>query len=498
MRERGAFGLIATNTIAQGDTRASGLRWICRHGADIFAVRRRVNWPGLAAVVVSVLHISKGRVTERKQIDGRNVDQITAFLFHRGGHDDPARLAENAGGSFVGSKIYGQGFTFDDTDKKGIASPLAEMRRLFHKDARNRKVVFPYIGGEEVNTSPTHAHHRYVINFKDYPLCRTEMLSFEPAVQVRSETPAGGCAEASIWLTASREQRRELLRTGRVPPDYREPVAADWPDLLAIVEERVKPEREKLGDNADARRRKHKWWLWGRYTRSLFRSVAGLNRVLAVNCGATPHLAIAFLPASTVFAHSLNIFPYESYSAFGILQSRLHETWARFFGSSMKDDLRYTPSDCFETFPFPDAWRTYPDLETAGEACHAFRADLMLRYSMGLTKTYNRFHDPHDDAPDIATLRRLHAALDRAVLDAYGWRDVPTDCEFLLDYPTDDAASGARKKPSYRYRWPDDARDEVFARLLELNAERAAAESRSGRCSSSGRRGDDGSARGAG
>ena len=57
------------------------------------------------------------------------------------------------------------GFTFDDTDTKGVATPLAEMQRLIEKDPRNAERIFPYIGGEEVNTSPTHAHHRYVINF---------------------------------------------------------------------------------------------------------------------------------------------------------------------------------------------------------------------------------------------------------------------------------------------------------------------------------------------
>ena len=66
------------------------------------------------------------------------------------------------------------GFTFDDTDKKGVASPLAEMHRLIAKDPRNAERIFPYIGGEEVNDSPTHAHHRYVINFEDFPLRRKE------------------------------------------------------------------------------------------------------------------------------------------------------------------------------------------------------------------------------------------------------------------------------------------------------------------------------------
>ena len=193
-----------------------------------------------------------------------------------------------------------------------------------------------------------------------------------------------------------------------------------------------------------------------------------------------------------------------------------HEIWAHFFGSSLEDRLRYTPSDCFETFPFPDVtlsadgcsvvalprgvpatslsspsgtladaptptdgWVAAPALEAAGRACYDFRAALMVENDEGLTKTYNRFHDPYEDDSNIVKLRELHAAMDRAVLDAYGWTDLPTDCDFLLDYEIDDATWGRKKKP-YRYRWPDSVRDELLARLIALNAERAAEEVRSG------------------
>jgi hypothetical protein len=145
----------------------------------------------------------------------------------------------------------------------------------------------------------------------------------------------------------------------------------------------------------------------------------------------------------------------------------------------MKDDLRYTPSDCFETFPFPEKWETDGALEAAGREYYEFRAALMVRNDEGLTKTYNRFHDPDERDADILKLRQLHAAMDRVVLDAYGWIDIRTDCEFLLDYEIDEEEWGNRKKP-WRYRWPDDVRDEVLARLLELNAERAREEARSG------------------
>ena len=145
----------------------------------------------------------------------------------------------------------------------------------------------------------------------------------------------------------------------------------------------------------------------------------------------------------------------------------------------MKDDLRYTPSDCFETFPFPEHWYTNHAFEAAGAAYHEYRAALMIANDEGMTMTYNRFHDPYENDPRIAELRVLHGAMDRAVLDAYGWTDIPTDCDFLLDYEIDEATWGRKKKP-YRYRWPETVRNEVLARLLALNAERAAAEARAG------------------
>lgn len=190
------------------------------------------------------------------------------------------------------------------------------------------------------------------------------------------------------------------------------------------------------------------------------------------------------MPSSSVFAESLIVFPLPTHAAFAALQSRPHEVWARFFASSLEDRLRYTPSDCFETFPFPEGWRGHSALEAAGQTYHDFRADLMVRNDEGLTKTYNRFHDPDEREPEIEHLRELHAAMDRAMLDAYGWSDIPTTCEFLLDYEDEDdtaPSSGRRRKKPWRYRWPDDVRDEVLARLLERNAERAAEEAAAGR-----------------
>jgi N-6 DNA Methylase len=216
LRKDACFGLIATNTIGQGDTRSTGLRWICLNGGTIYRAVKRLMWPGEAAVIVSVVHVCKGEVAGPYWLSGREVDRITAYLFHAGGHDDPATLVKNEGKSFIGSYVLGMGFTFDDRDKDGVASPIAEMHRLIEKDPRNSERIFSYIGGDEVNDDPSHAHKRYVINFENFPLRREEL--------------------GSKWAGADLAHQNAWRRNRVVPLDYPDPVAGDWPDLLAIVE----------------------------------------------------------------------------------------------------------------------------------------------------------------------------------------------------------------------------------------------------------------------
>ena len=101
----------------------------------------------------------------------------------------------------------------------------------------------------------------------------------------------------------------------------------------------------------------------------------------------------------------------------------------------MKDDSRYNIVDCFETFPFPSGVET-SSIEAAGQSYHDHRAALMVARNEGMTKTYNRFHDRAEPAEDIKRLRELHAAMDRAVLEAYGWHDLVTRAQpIFLDEP---------------------------------------------------------------
>jgi hypothetical protein len=425
LRDGACLGLIATNTIAQGDTREGGLVAMLKAGGRVYSATRRYKWPGQAAVVVSVVHVSRGVEVRPARLDDQETARISAYLVPGSTDASPVRLRENPYFS-LGSKIYGQGFLFADDDPE--CTPIAERQSLLaaHPDWIDR--VPPYIGGQEVNSDPMHSPRRFAIYLSDV------------------------------------DDERDLDA---------------WPELKSIVERKVKPERLRLGTNPNNVPLKRRWWAYQAHRPELYKAIAGLERVLVIS-RVGQQAAFTFLSAGTVFSEQLIVFPLPTHAAFCALQSRPHELWARFFGSSLEDRLRYTPSDCFETFPFPEGFETHPGLEAAGQAYDDFRAALMVETGLGLTKTYNRFHDQDERDPKIERLRELHAAMDCAVLDAYGWTDLQPTCEFLLDYEIDESTWSPRRKKPYRYRWPAPLHDEVLARLLDLNAQRAAEERRAG------------------
>lgn len=422
-RQFGGLGLLATNTISQGDTRHGGLLQLIKHGGVIHNATRRYRWPGDAAVMVSVVHVHKGTHSKLSPtLDGRPVRRISAFLLEGDVDDKPVSLSRTPYFS-LGSKIYGQGFLFDDSDEK--ANPTSVMRRLVDSGAKVKDRIIPYIGGQDVNSIPTLAAPRHVIYLSDID---TEIMLEE-----------------------------------------------QFPELAAIVREKVKPDRDVLGSNPNNVPLKKRWWAYQAHRPELYARLASRSRVLVCS-QVSSHLSFAFLPADWIYSQKLVVFDIESDSEFCVLQSRVHEVWTRFLSSTLKDDLNYTPSDCFETFPPLDDANSY-SVADAGRWYYEYRSSLMTTANEGLTKTYNRFHDPHEKSPEILKLREMHEAMDRAVLEAYGWHDLAETarCEFLLDYEEDDEETGkkkTKKKKPWRLRWPDDFRDEVLARLLELNEQR--------------------------
>ena len=100
----------------------------------------------MAAVIVSVVHVCRGTYRGSLRLEGKDVQKITAFLFHAGDDHDPHKLAQNVGKSSLGSKPYGQGFLFADDDPQ--ASPIELLEEIVRNDPRNRDKIRPYLGGQ--------------------------------------------------------------------------------------------------------------------------------------------------------------------------------------------------------------------------------------------------------------------------------------------------------------------------------------------------------------
>ncbi|MFJ6783873.1 Eco57I restriction-modification methylase domain-containing protein [Streptomyces yangpuensis] len=398
LSQRGGLGLIATNTVAQGDTRQVGLDHLAAEGFTITRAIQSRSWPAASAnLEYAAVWGSRGAVapTVLRVADDVETRRITTLL-EPGGRVEgaPARLAENADVSFIGCYVLGMGFVLD----------AQETAVWIEDDPRNAEILRPYLSGEDLNSRPDSSPSRWVIDFN-----------------VKAERQA---------------------RTYELP--YKR------------VLERVRPERAKNSE----RHRREEWWQFARPAPALREAIAALDEVLAIALVSKSVMPVR-VPADQVFSHKLAVFATDSYVDQGVLSSSLHQMWAIKYGSTMRADVNYSPSDVFVTFPRPARTNYATGM---GRTLHTERREIMLRRGLGLTKLYNLVNDPDVadsvDA-DIARIRQIHVELDQAVMAAYGWDDVDLDHGFHT------------YRQMERWTVSPAARVEILDRLLEENHRRA-------------------------
>lgn len=269
----------------------------------------------------------------------------------------------------------------------------------------------------------------------------------------------------------------------------------EYPLALEHVEKHVKPEREKKSNEVSLA----PWWKYWRIRTELYNSITENKKVLVLTRSSKTH-GLSFLPNENfVFSDAVIVYSYDSFSKYSILQSNIHEDWSWRFSSKLKNDRRYSISDAFETFPFPQLVSTYLDgqLESIGETYYEYRRQMMLDIQLGLTKLYNTFHSPsvasmqvrdvyldkhlaktpgtisYDESVErIVHLRTLHKKMDELVMEAYGWHIDSKRWGKAIDlchdfYEVDYLPENDR----IRYTIHPDARKEVLKRLLLLNHE---------------------------
>ncbi len=207
---------------------------------------------------------------------------------------------------------------------------------------------------------------------------------------------------------------------------------------------------------------------------SMRKAITGLERVLVITRVSKVVMPV-MVPTGQVFSDSLTVFATDDTGILALLSSAPHYWWAISRGSTMKGDLRYAPTDVFETLARPEVSAEMRDL---GGRLDISRRKLMLARKAGLTSTYNLVHDQSCMDADIAELRGIHRAIDEAVVRGYGWDD-------LLAAGLDHGFHATRQ--GVRYTIGEAVRREILDRLLELNQQRYAAEVAAGLHARSGR-----------
>ena len=409
-RRSGVFGFVATNTICQGDTREVGLDAVVANGFGVLRATPSAKWPGNATVEIATVWVFAGDWKGISHLNGQTVSRISPYLTEPGFVEGPPkRIPSNGKQSYQGAIILGTGFTMEPHEAAALIS----------HDSKNAQILFPFLNGVDLNTSPTQQASRWVINFFDWPLSR--------------ET---------------------------APLNYIGPVASDFQACLNIVRAKVKPER----DLKDRKVYREVWWKYAERQTALNAAISNLKKVIVV-AATSKTLAFTFAPTACVLSNALYVFCSDDPAHFAILMSEFKRCWTFEYCSNMRTDLRYSNSDAYETFPFP---QLNSRLRNCGISYSEYRAGIMAQRSEGLTTTYNRFSDPNESSADIQKLRELHVEMDNAVAAAYGWTDINLDHGFH------------ETKQGVRYTISEPARREVLQRLLKLNHERYAEEVKQG------------------
>ncbi len=347
-------GLVGTNSISQNRARGASIEYVAAHGGVITDAVSSQKWPGEAKVHVSIVNWINEPAEPVTEFDLDGL-RVAGITpsLTAAGDDAWVPVALAANRDRCFQGPIPVGAGF-------IIDDATAAQLLSRREAPYADVVRPYVIGEDVAQRPDQSPSRWAIDFAGLPLEH----------------------------------------------------AAKYPAALDIVRREVKPKRDINQDRGF----REKWWQFGRPRGEMRAALAPLTRfVTAVRVG--KRLTLAWQDAQVCPSDLTIVFAFDDDYSMGILLSRAHDAWAWAQSSTLKGDLRYTPTSVFATFPWPAPTKAQRQaVATASSALYARRSALCLDHRMGLTKLYNLM-----DEGGFQDLKALHRELDEAVAAAYGW-----------------------------------------------------------------------------
>lgn len=368
LSNEGTLGLIATNTLSQGDTRKVGLDQMLESGLTITRAVQSKQWPAKSAktkyaAVWGTLNILNQKI--EKNCDEEIGYNISSLLEIEGlSREKPIILKQNEDIAFIGINIAGKGFIVSPTD----------LSNIILSSYSNLKIIKKYMNGDDLNDLPDpRTGEKNIIDF--YPL--------------------------------SEEKARKYV----LP--------------FQIVRNRVKPSRDSTSDKYY----RNNWWRFARDRGKMRESISSKSRIIAITMTSNT-LAPIFVDSENILDQSIVIFNLDTYADLSILCSNIHLIWVQKYGSTQGNGTRYNPKAVFQNFPRPkpiksmESWGATLDAERREIM---IRRQLGLTKLYNLVNNPD-LEDSSDS--DIARLREIHRELDQAVAAAYGWQDIELDHGF--------------------------------------------------------------------
>ncbi|TAE00486.1 MAG: class I SAM-dependent DNA methyltransferase, partial [Oscillatoriales cyanobacterium] len=358
LAQHGRAGLVATNSISQGKSRAAALDYVAQNGGHIYAAVSTQPWSGEAKVHVSLINWSKEK-PKVYYLDNLVVSSINSSLQATIDVSQAARLSANLNKCFQGVVPNGKGFIITEQEAKD----------WIQADLNNQKVIKLFSMGANLAKNPNCVPDRWIIDFDDMTI--EEASNYElPFNRLKS--------------------------------------------TISIERQNNRNEALKLN-----------WWKYEGKRLGMRTTIAPLSNYFTV-----PRVSkwAVFIPAPVSWLPGdLNIVvASEDFYIFGILTSKVHRFWVKAQSSTLKGDTRYTNTTCFETFPFPQtaAKQLVEEIRGTAVELHEYRTQQMSAKQWGITQLYNKFFEE-----PTSQLFKLHAKLDRQVIQAYGF----TDSDNILD-----------------------------------------------------------------
>ena len=444
IKQGGFQSLISTNTIAQGSAREDGLDVIVKQGGTINHAVKSMKWPGIAAVEVALVTITKQIWKGNFILGGKEVNTITPYLDDAETIGNPYPLKQNEGKSFQGSIVLGKGFVLE----------AYQAEALIAKDSRNREVLFPYITGDDLNNNPDQSPSRWVINFfdwsedkaKQYPDC-FEIL--ERLVKPEREKVNRQVRAKYWWRFAERAEKlyhtiNNLKRIYLINRHTKNVIGAFLPTTYIYSEATVVIAIQDYYDFAILSSSFHDIWTW-KNSSTMGSSTIRYSGNDAFETFAFPKIKNNKIELIGEFYdnHRLKLIDNiklgltKTYNAFHAKEVQSGITTAALQGLDKKViEKRYGK----------EVWNLWNHLQKTPNTCCFEEA-----------------------VAGIIKLRELHVEMDEAVLEAYGWAFDSAQAPavklrhdfYEVDYlPENDRV---------RYTIHPNARKEILKRLLELN-----------------------------